>query len=227
MPYQGIRILKNKNAIGAPMPKPLFYLQDGRGLCGTNLMFWKKKGRGYGTNIDELEIYSLEQAQSMHNSRNSDVPLLKSLVDQLSIVAVDCQIIPESCNNDPNDEYVIQIKGVWNGNDILFLNHNENSYDYREASVFNKESLQPYLDHPDAYTCFSKADMDKISRRTFQVENFNKRKMCTTPGIKLVKPKRVRKTTGKTRGNCPGSGKITWSHDPHQYAYCSNECKAF
>ena len=42
----------------------------------------------YGTNLDNLHIYTLEEAQIDHNRRETDIPLLKSLVDQFSILAV-------------------------------------------------------------------------------------------------------------------------------------------
>jgi len=200
-------------------------MQDSRGLCGTNLMFWRKGGKGYGTSLDALEVYTLEEAQAQHDRRESDVPLLKSLVDELSITAVDFQVLPESGLTDENDEYVIQNNGRWNGNDIQFLGSTEKhaeTYNYANAAIFRGDDADAYYQSSNDFTVFSKASIDKIAHRTFQIENFNKRKMCTTPGIKLVKPKRVRSTMGKSRGNCPECGKITWDFNPHENAYCED-----
>jgi len=90
----------------------LFYMQDSRGLCGSNVMFWGAKG-GYTTNLDQLQIYTLEEAQKQHNSRATDVPLLKSLVDESSIVGIDSQVLPESFHDDPNDEAQTGAPNYW------------------------------------------------------------------------------------------------------------------
>ena len=202
--------------------EPLFYLQDSRSLTGNNVTFWRKGGAGYGTNLDELEVYSLTSAQCHHSSRNSDIPLLKSLVDELSILAVDCQVLPDSNTNDHGGKYVVQRKGYWNGNDIRFVGHSIETYNYALAEVFSMDEVVKLFSDSESYAVYSKAAMDKVARRTFQVGNIDKRKMITKPGIKLVKPKRIRPTTGKTRGNCPECGKITWDYNPHENAYCSD-----
>jgi len=203
------------------MSEQLFYLQDSRSCVGTNVLFWRKDGCGYGTNLDELEVYTLAEAQSHHDGRDSDIPLLKSLVDELSIIAVDHQVLPESGTIDPSDEYVIQRKGCWNGNDIRFISYYGNTYEYSKAAVLTREEAEELFSDTKRFAIFSKAEIDKISRRTFQVENIDKRLMIKKPGIKLAKPKRVRLTTGKTRGNCPDCGRLTWDYNPYENAYCS------
>ncbi len=197
----------------------LFYLQDSRSSVGSNVVFWNKGGCGYGTDLDKLETYTQEEAQRRHNSRNSDVPLLKFLVDTLSITAVDHQYLPESGTRDPENEYIVQINGRWNGNDICFVSLFDGSYNYNEAEIFAEHQIKT-MAHSEYYSVFSKASLDKIARRTFQLSNIDKKAMIKDAGIKLVKPKRGRKTTGKTRGNCPTCGKITWDYDPHEHAYC-------
>jgi len=199
----------------------LFYLQDSRSYTGTNVVFWRTGGSGYGTNLDELEVYSLEDAQHQHNRRDSDVPLLKSLVDKLSIVAVDCQVLPEVGTEDPKGQYVVQRKGYWNGNDIRFVRRYGETYNYSEAEVFTKSDAEDLFSDSESYAIFSKTSIDKIARRTFQANNIDKKTMIKQAGIKLVKPKRVRQTTGKTRGNCPECGKITWDYNPYENAYCA------
>jgi hypothetical protein len=198
----------------------LFYLQDSRSLTGGNAMFWRANGKGYGTNLDELEAYTLVDAQQHHNDRNSDVPLLKSLVDERSVLAVDCQVLPEENTYDENDEYVVQVNGYWNGNDILFVGRAGNSYEYGRAGVFGKAAIEARFSDVKRYAVFAKSALDEVARHTFQAENIDKRLMCTKPGIKLVRPKRARPTTGKTRGNCPACGRITWNHNPYEDAHC-------
>ncbi|WP_167632467.1 hypothetical protein [Mariprofundus ferrooxydans] len=198
-----------------------FYLQDSRTLCGNNVVFWRKKGNGYGTNLDELEVYSLEDAQHMHDFRCSDIPLLKSLVDKKSIMAVDHQVIPAKDSLDVNDEYVVQRVGHYNGNDIRFVGVDGETYDYNKARVFTGDIVNQAFAHSDCYAIYSKEEMDRVARRTFQAHNIDKKAMITKPGIKLSRPKRSRPTTGKSRGNCPTCGKITWDYNPHENAPCT------
>ena len=202
-----------------------YYLQDSRSLTGTNVVFHRKNGCGYGTNLDELQVYTQEEAQSQHDGRATDIPLLKSLVDELSILAVDCQVLPKSGTTAPDDKYVIQVEGYWNGNDILFVGYCGNTYNYIKARVFSKNEVDDiYSPAHESLVIFSKKSIDEFARRTFQAGNIDRRKMIFKPGIKLTKPKRKRPTTGKTRGNCPDCGKITWDYNPYEAAYCS-ECK--
>lgn len=198
----------------------IFYLQDTRSTLGNNVVFWNIDGCGYGTNLDKLETYTLEEAQDHHNNRNSDVPLLKSLVDKLSIKAVDMQVLPTSTDEDPNDEYIIQHNQNYNGNDILFLANQGETFEYNKAKVFSKSEIGTVTKYFSQYTIFSKTSLDKICRRTFQTHNIDEKSMIKVSGIKLVKPKRVRPTTG----NCPTCGKLTWDYNPYENAYCNDHC---
>jgi hypothetical protein len=207
------------------MMDKLFYMQDSRSLTGDNVMFWRKGGNGYGTNLDELETYTLQEAQRQHNGRESDVPLLKSLVDEASIVAVDCQVLPDESREDPSGEFVVQRKGYWNGNDILFAARGFETYEYTKAGVFKLSEVDSFFNESDDYAVFSKQDIDKLCRRTFQGRNINKRSMISSAGIKLIKPKRVRPTTGKERHNCPVCGRIVWDFNPYEAPACSRDCQ--
>ena len=59
----------------------LFYLQDSRASLGSQAMFWALNGCGYTSNVSKAQSYTKEQAQSQHNSRLTDVPLMCSLVN--------------------------------------------------------------------------------------------------------------------------------------------------
>jgi ketosteroid isomerase-like protein len=206
------------------MSEPLFYMQDSRTNCGSNAMFWGAKG-GYATNLDALEVFTLEDAQRQHNARESDVPLLKSAVDALSIAAVDFQYLPDAVALVWHDgEYVIQKKGLFNGNDIAFIRMGGHTFNYAEAQVFSQGDVVKLHKDLGGIDVLEKSAVDNVARRTFQVENINKRKMISGAGIKFHKPKRVRPTTGKTRGNCLCCGKIVWSYNPYEAPYCA-ECR--
>lgn len=199
-----------------------FYLQDSRSDVGTNTMFWCKGGCGYATNLDYLETYTLEEAQNQHNRRNTDVPLLKSLVDKLSITAVDMQVLPEKELSDLKGQYIIQENEKYNGNDISLVCEFGKTFNYDEAHIFSYNKARYFLRKNINHTMYSKQSLDKVARRTFQVENINRKTMIYKPGIKFVKPKRIRPTTGKTRGNCPECERLTWDFNPYENAYCKD-----
>ncbi|HAK9541006.1 hypothetical protein [Escherichia coli] len=72
---------------------------------------------------------------------------------------------------------------------------------------------------------FSIADAAK--RRTFNINNFNRRTMVQGAGLVmpdwLKKQNRRKKSrSGKVRWNCPHCGKITWQYSPYDFEGCSD-----
>ena len=195
----------------------LFYLRSRHGNTGTNLLFHNKNGVGYGTDLDGLETYTLEEAQKELDHDIANLPLLKSEVDKASILAVDCQYIkPDDDVIDPNDQYIVQKKMLWNGNDIAFVVMGGHTFNYGEAHVFSSSGAL----FSDDYHVWSKSYLDTLCRRTFQEENINTRKMITGPGLKYKKPRKKKQTTGKVRWNCPSCGKINWQFNPYDFSGC-------
>lgn len=201
-----------------------FYLRDSRSNTGDNATFWMKGG-GYGTDLSKCDIFTLEDAQKHHNSRASDVPLLKSEVDRLSISAVDCQYLPKEVLKIGKGPYVVQRNGLWNGNDIQFLiRYDGVTFNYSDAGVFSFDEACDLVGGGN-FSSFLKSDIDAIRRRTFQARNIHTRNMITDAGISLAKKKRTRKTTGKHRHNCPGCAKFVWDFNPYDAPYCSRICE--
>lgn len=123
------------------MSEKYFYVQDSRSYVGNDVLWWALGG-GYTTNLLKAEVFTFDRAKSLHLSRNTDIPWLKSYIDDKTRPTVDMQ-------------YIRRVDGL-KGTDL-----------------------------------------------------------------KIIKPKKQRPTTGKTRGNCPVCGKITWDYNPHENAYCS------
>lgn len=123
------------------MSEKYFYVQDSRSYVGNDVLWWALAG-GYTTNLLKAEVFTFDRARRIHLSRNTDIPWLKSYIDDKTRPAVDMQYIRREDG----------LKGT---------------------------------------------------------------------GLKIIKPKKKRPTTGKTRGNCPTCGKITWDYNPHENAYCS------
>ena len=52
--------------------------------------------------------------------------------------------------------------------------------------------------------------------------------MILGAGIIGVRKKTPRTATGKTRWNCPECGRISWQHNPYDFAGCSDfSCSAW
>lgn len=70
-----------------------FYLQDSRNFVGNDMVFWRKDGGGYTTDMREAGVWSKDSAQAQHNMRDTDIPWPKSYIDGKSRPAVDMQYV--------------------------------------------------------------------------------------------------------------------------------------
>jgi hypothetical protein len=205
----------------------LFYLRDSRSSVGSTCLFWAQDGCGYTSDLNKAHVYTLEEAQRKFNSRHTDVPLCKELVDELATVRVDCQYLDGLGKNSGCDEYVICINGEWDGNDVYWLTLDFKSVNYKLSAVFSHKSalLRSWelVEQGFESTIYAKQDIDAIARRTFQAANINERRMITAAGIRKPKRQRTRQTTGKTRGNCPHCGSITWGLNPYEAYTCAEQ----
>lgn len=200
-----------------------FYLRDSRGNTGSSCMFWAKDGNGYTSNLGKAEVYSLESAQRHFNDRYTDVPLSKDLVDVVARTRVDHQHLDESkaglmvgCN-----EYVIHVRGDYDGNDVYWKTTNGSSVNLSEALVLKKAEATEAVKLFDDVIIYPMPYVVSISRHTLQVDMIVERRMITAAGIRKPKRPRQRPTTGRTRGNCPCCGRVTWGFNPYDAYTCA------
>ncbi|WZL14760.1 hypothetical protein [Vibrio phage vB_VpaM_XM1] len=216
------------------MKKNRFYKTSCHGGVGSNVSFHAIKGQGYVTNIDEAEVYTLEEAQAaVDNCHIRDYPeqelfLSADHVDALSVWKVDCQYVNKKYpdHQDPNNEYVAYKKGTWDGNDLGFHTGFGFSYDYERAVIYPAEKIpmECIEDHFD-YVFVPKSHTDEVARRTFQYKNINRRKMISCAGVIGIRRKRKRFSSGKVRFNCVVCGKIVWEFaHPDCDVTCSHFC---
>lgn len=206
--------------------KNRFYLACFRDNVGSNVSFHCIDGKGYSTNIDKAHIYTLEEAQKEWNSaREYDQPISADHIDAMAKWHVDHQYIPyETVLNDPSNCYVAFKKGVWNGNDVFWLNTDlcTTSNDFETASVIGIDRAEK-LDKSYIAIPFHMADSAK--RRTFDSGLFNYRLMVEEAGLVMpsrFKKKKKKPSSGKTRWNCPSCGRLSWQFNPHDFMGCRN-----
>lgn len=205
-----------------------FYLRDSRGNTGSSCMFWAENGNGYTTNLDRAHVYTLDEAQSHINSRHSDVPLSKALVDELVTVRVDHQYLDESQGGLGADggEYVIHVnRGDYDGNDVYWKAERGCTANLSDALVLTKDEAEQAMRFLDDAVIYPFLYVVSISRRTFQATNINERRMITAAGIRKPKRPRRRQTTGRTRGNCLHCGKVTWGFNPYEAYTCAEAAR--
>ena len=199
----------------------VFYLTSRHGNCGSNVMFHNKNGSGYGTDLDNLELFTIEDAQIESDHDIKSLPLLKSEVDKLAVMHVDMQHL-DKIENEKHclNKFILVVSGKYDGNDIAFATPFGYTFDLCLASsVSLKQAKELALSNHEIW---SLDYLTTIARRTFQAENINTRKMITGAGIKYKKPRKPRPTTGKTRWNCPGCGKIHWQFNPYNFDGCND-----
>jgi hypothetical protein len=201
---------------------PQFFLKSRHGDFCSSVSFHNKNGAGYGTDLRNLGLFTLEEAQNELDHDIKSIPLLSNEVLKFSVDRVDMQYLDETLGKPVNlhDECVIQIGGCWDGNDIKFKNEMFGTYNLKSAVVVSYQAAIGYCN--EGNTIWLKSYLDSIARPTFQSENINMKTMVRDAGIKYKKPRVPRPTTGKTRGNCPKCGKITWDFNRYENAHCSD-----
>lgn len=200
-----------------------FYLRDTRSNVGSTCMFWAKDGNGYTSNLDKAHVYTLEEAQRDFNSRHTDVPLSKELVDAVATVRVDHQYLDDCMAGLATgcDQYVIHCNiGDFDGNDVYWKAQKGSTVNLSDALILTAEEVKHALWN-DAVAFYRLEYVQSISRRTMQVNNVNERRMITAAGIRKPKRKRERPTSGRTRGNCYLCGKVTWGFSPYEAYTCA------
>lgn len=121
-----------------------------------------------------------------------------------------------------NDQYYLQDSRSYVGNDILWWAINGAGYttDVSKAHVFTKEEAVRYHKNRNSDVPWPKLYVDAKTRPAVDMQYVKIGDALHGTGIKLVKEKRKRPTLGKSRGNCPECGRLTWDFDPHENAYC-------
>lgn len=205
--------------------KNRFYLPSSHGNLGSNMVFHRHEERGYSTNLDEAHVYTLEEAQKQWNY-GDETPVSADHVDALAVWKVDCQNIPKETQPfiDIHNTYVAFKKGLWDGNDVYWLNTNKFniSTDFDSASVFGYSEAKKL---GSSYVVIPFCLADKAKRRTFDFRKLNKRIMVQGAGLRMpesVKKERRKVSNPMTRFNCPLCGKINWQHNPYDFEVCKH-----
>ena len=207
-----------------------FYMICLRDSVGSNAAFWRVDGNGYSTDIDQAEVYRLEEAQrAWQHGREIDQPVCADSVDRNAVCHVDHQHIPgatvieEGCT-----QYVGFQKGRWDGNDLYWLSDGAlPTPDFSLATVYPSANTEA---EGVIWLPFQLVDSKK--RRTFPLHMLDSRRMVQGAGLRIpAHIQRLRRIAQqhkrnppscKTRFNCPYCGRIHWQDHPYEFEGCSN-----
>lgn len=190
----------------------LMVLQDTRSSVGRSLQFWAQGG-GYTTNLRKAELFSIEKAQRMHLSRETDVPLRLDYLVQCAELMVDCQYLrladrpdtPEKLASHPEDTlFYAVVPGVWDGNAVYFVpQQGLSSPDVMGARLFTLEEAQVLL-AGGQHTLWPQAYIEEKMFLRVPGDQVNPKRALAGTGIKLTRPRKPL----PTRYNCGGCGKF-------------------
>lgn len=123
--------------------------------------------------------------------------------------------------------FYIQDTRSWLGNSPVWWGHNGSGYTSKllDAGVYTEEQAVRQHKARNSDVPWPKDYVDARQHVTVDIQRMSLEEALKGTGVKLVKPKKKRETTGKTRGNCPVCGKITWDFNPYENAYCSALCQ--
>jgi hypothetical protein len=122
------------------------------------------------------------------------------------------------------DQFYLQDSRQCVGNDILWWAINGAGYtcDIRKAHVFTREEAVSHHKSRRSDIPWPKSYIDGKTRPVVDMQNVKIEDAIKGHKIRILKEKRERYKMGKTRGNCPVCGKITWDYNPYENAYCKD-----
>ncbi|MBL4940949.1 MAG: hypothetical protein JKY81_04725 [Colwellia sp.] len=127
-----------------------------------------------------------------------------------------------------SDLYYVQDSRSYLGNDILWwADKGGYTTNLSKAEVFTKERAVHLNQNRITDIPWPKEYIDERTRPAVDVQYTNIKEALKGKGIRLKKKKWKRPTMGKTRGNCPECGKITWDYNPYENARCSDHQKSY
>lgn len=192
-----------------------FYLRDTRSNTGSNASFWAKAG-GYTTNLNDVEVFTEENALRQHKSRESDLPVAVDFVEFKTRQRVDFQNVNPSPTLRDADKHVVIFNGRWDGNDVLFVGENIFTFDFEDAVAFElEEAIELLVTNPNL-RIQPYDDMAAIARTTIDATHVQPKACANFAGFTLNQPPKPRKTTY----HCCGCGVFM-----SEYQFYATDCR--
>lgn len=117
----------------------IYVLRDTRSSCGSNIMFWAAEG-SYTTDLYKAKRFTLDEAKSQHNCRETDVPMCYEQLLAAANDRVDMQYLDSTkAASYSVSTVLVQILNEYDGNDIEFVceGGSGSTFNYQKARVFD------------------------------------------------------------------------------------------
>lgn len=198
----------------------LFYLQDSRSNVGSFAMWWAKEGKGYTTNLDHAEQYTLEQAVKHYEWRETDLPWPMAYIDARSTTGVDFQYVDKESAAEAavtESRFYSAFQMEWDGNDMVWqAAQGGSTANLEEARTFSAGHVvglaaRGYWPLPVGY-------IDSKSRRRIATSNLSHKDALRGAGVKLKKIKPQKSFRDSYR--CEPCGRFLTRHQ--NYTECPN-----
>ncbi|KPM98345.1 hypothetical protein [Vibrio alginolyticus] len=172
-----------------------FYLLNPHGNVGSNLSFHGVDG--YTIDIQKAKIFdrndALTHTQSGYrNFKQPETMVSAQHLEKFARNRVDMQLIDTNFANTMHEsgEYVVQIKGCYDGNDVPFATglSGERSYNVDEAMVFSYEQAVKVLANynGEGALFFSKEYINSIKRPTIPASKIDYKEMIIEQGVSYI-----------------------------------------
>lgn len=198
-----------------------YLVRDSRGNTGSSMVFWALTG-GYTSNISLAERFTQEKAESLYRNRDTDEPILLSIIEQHSYFAVDCQTLAPffdgKVNLDQAENFYLIRNNSFDGNNVAFLSH-QNKFTFNLSDAL----IVPHLPSLPEYRAVPATYIQNLARPVVRHDAFDVRRAIRKGCIKTHPLKRKSVSKGMVRNNCSTCGRLFWSHyyDVHDCTRCS------
>ncbi|MCB5226235.1 hypothetical protein JAO78_005335 [Alishewanella sp. 16-MA] len=192
-----------------------YYLRDTRSNVGSNAQFWANAG-GYTTNLNDAEVFTEENALRQHRSRETDLPVAVDFITGKTRQRVDCQWLEASPTLRDADKHVVIVGGQFDGNDVLFVGDNGQTFELDEAKVFELEEGCILAATNYNYRIYPYDDIKAISRLTVNAAHVLPKACAKYAGFNLIEPPKPRKPVY----HCHGCGVFM-----SEYQFYASDCR--
>jgi hypothetical protein len=190
---------------------PRMVLLDSRSTVGTALMFWAAEG-GYTSNITKAEVFSVDEAQRQHKSRESDIPMRLDYLDARKERMVDCQYLKAERQPDTVEKllafavdtlFFAVVRGQWDGNAVYFVAREGGpSTDVDKARLFPMDEARLLLE-THGHQLWPQEHIESLAYWRIPEPAVDRKQALRETGIELIKPVRTRLTY-----RCDGCGRF-------------------
>lgn len=95
----------------------MYYMQDSRMFLGNTVVWWAESG--YTANVQQAKLFTKEEADKQHTTRETDIPWPKAYIDAKTCPTVDMQHIERREAERAIAHHMVQLPKCGHCDDII------------------------------------------------------------------------------------------------------------